>query len=73
MGANHRFVLGGLDKDLYPAVPFTPTDGNIAPVALLASTASPAAAQAEFGGKNRIISGPVSGPISSNGGAITVT
>ena len=41
--------------------------------ASLLATASPSAAQAQFGGKNRIISGPVAGPVDSNGGAITVT
>jgi len=41
--------------------------------ASLLATASPCAAQAQFGGKNQIISGPVAGPIKSNGGAITVT
>jgi hypothetical protein len=71
MGASHRFVLSGED-DPYPAVPFTQTDGDLALAALLAP-ASPAAAQAQFGGKNRIISGPVVGPILSNGGAITIT
>ena len=34
---------------------------------------SPSAAQTQFGGMNQIISGPVTGPIFSNGGAITVT
>jgi hypothetical protein len=29
--------------------------------------------QAQFGGMNQIISSPVTGPIKSNGGAITVT
>ena len=41
--------------------------------ASLLATASPSAAQAQFGGMNQIISGPVAGPILSNGGAITVT
>ena len=41
--------------------------------ASLLATASPSAAQAQFGGMNRIISGPVAGPVHSNGGAITVT
>ena len=41
--------------------------------ASLLATASPSAAQAQFGGMNQIISGPVAGPIDSNGGAITVT
>ena len=41
--------------------------------ASLLATVSPSAAQAQFGGMNRIISGPVAGPILSNGGAITVT
>ena len=41
--------------------------------ASLLATASPSAAQAQFGGMNRIISGPVAGPIFSDGGAITVT
>ena len=47
-------------------------DAPISRASLLA-TASPSAAQAQFGGMNRIISGPVAGPILSNGGAITVT
>src|SRR5271166_3699635 len=41
--------------------------------ASLLATASPSAAQAQFGGMNQIISGPVAGPILSDGGAITVT
>jgi hypothetical protein len=41
--------------------------------ASLLATASPSAAQAQFGGMNQIISRPVVGPIKSNGGAITVT
>ncbi len=41
--------------------------------ASLLATASPSAVQTHFGGINRIISGPVAGPVVSNGGAITVT
>ena len=41
--------------------------------ASLLATASPSAAQAQFGGMNQIIFGPVAGPIKSDGGAITVT
>ena len=41
--------------------------------ASLLATASLSAAQAQFGGMNRITSGPVTGPIFSNGRAITVT
>jgi hypothetical protein len=51
------------------------TFGGGAPIsrASLLATASPSAAQAQFGGMNQIISGPRVGPIKSNGGAITVT
>jgi hypothetical protein len=51
------------------------TFGGGAPISrdFLLATASPSAAQARFGGLNQIISGPVMGPIKSNGGAITVT
>jgi hypothetical protein len=41
--------------------------------ASLLATASPSAAQAQFGGMIQIISGPRVGPVVSNGGAITVT
>jgi hypothetical protein len=41
--------------------------------ASLLATASPSAAQAQFGGTNQIISTPTTGPVLSNGGAITVT
>ncbi len=41
--------------------------------ASLLGTASPSAAQAQFGGTSQIISGSVVGPVLSNGGAITVT
>ena len=41
--------------------------------ASLLATASPSAVQAQFGGTNQIISTPTTGPVLSNGGAITVT
>ena len=41
--------------------------------AALLATASPSAAQAQLGGTNLIISTPTTGPVLSNGGAITVT
>ena len=62
--------VGARLEDLSNIWPFS-VGAPISRASLLA-TASPSAAQA-FGGTNQIISGPVVGPIDSNGGAITVT
>ncbi len=63
--------VGARLEDLSSIWPFS-GGAPISRASLLAA-ASPSAAQAQFGGKNQIISGPVVGPIKSNGGAIAVT
>ncbi len=71
MQNNSRQSAGARLEDLSNIWPFS-AGAPISRASLLA-TASPSAAQAQFGGMNQIISGPVTGPIDSNGGAITVT
>jgi hypothetical protein len=81
MSTKHRRNRDGSQQEPHQVNPFTPASVGPSRAALLASASlialaalcAPGAARAACAPSPQTISGPVAGPVDSNGGAITVT